>query len=238
VAAVAAAWAHEHLAKKGIPSATLSAQQQAPALGVSSSSSSGGDGSLETPQQVALSSIRVASLADAPAAASVDQVLAATQLAAAAVQALLYPDLPPGLKLLDIAGAKGVNGPLVTSWLRLLATTPRVHPLDHVTAAGKAMHQSLMRYLREHSHSFKRHMWQPSVNVAGSTLGPLTVRDAGSGTLSVYFAAGSFMDMVLLAATLVYLGGLWLAIRLVTNSWDEARPASDARSRGKGSKGR
>jgi hypothetical protein len=236
VAAVAAAWAHEHLAKKGIPSATLSAQPQAPALGVSSSSSA--DGQLETPQQVALSSIRVASLADAPSAVVVDQVLGATQLAAAALQQLLYPDLPSGLKLLDISGAKGVNGPLVTSWLHLLATTPRVHPLDHVTAGGKAMHQSLMRYLREHSNSFKRHMWQPSVNAAGSSLTPLTVLDAGSGTLSVYFAAGSFLDMVLLAATVVYLGGLWLAIRVVTSSWDEVRPAWEARSRGKGSKGR
>ena len=228
-------WASQVLAQKGIPAAALSALAVAPALGVVSSSSSS-DGEVVSLQQQALEGLRVGSLGDNADGADVQLLLEAVQVAGESVVKLLYPGLQQGLKLVDIMGTAAANGPLVQSWLNLFTRSPRMHPLDHVSEEGAAMHKALRGFLKEHSSMFKRHMWhlETAPKLAG-----MQVKDTGTAKLQMYFSAGTMLDMMLLGGVIVYLSALYALLRIGTQGWNEFTKiwrSSEAPSRGRGGK--
>jgi hypothetical protein len=228
------------LAQKGIPAATLSALGAPPPLGVVSSSSRE-EGLL--PEQLSLhqqafEGLRVGSLGDSVDAVDVQQLLEAVQVAGDGVVKLLYPGLQQGLKLVDIVGTAGSNGPLMQSWMKLLTRSPRMHPLDHVTEEGAAMHKALRGFLKEHSSMLRRAMWQ--VEIAPKLRG-MQVKDTGIAKLQMYFSAGTMLDMMLTGGVIVYLFALFAGLRIFTMGWDEFSKiwrGSDARQRGRGGKSR
>ncbi len=266
------AWAHEHFAAKGMAAATLSARAEpygsmlrgglagsSSSLSESSSSSSSSKSSSSSSSESSSSSSSESSQASSSSAVDPAAVLAVAQLAADALTRLVFPDLEPGLRLVDVDGNGSKSGStsstdtdgnghegsegsgssqlsFARSWLALLARSPRTLPLDQHLDGGEALHSAIARFLREHSSAYKRHLWDRSAV-------PLRVWGGVEGTLSVYRAASVLFDMVLTLGVVVYLAALFAAMRICTRGWGDfeamfratppARRASYGGGRGK-----
>lgn len=195
-AAASASLGHEHLARKGVPAVSLSYMTAAP-----------------VGQQP-----RVSSLADTAAAVNLDRVLDAAQVAADAISRWLYPQLEPQLRLLDLSSEPQQHRDFLAGWIELLSTAPSMMPFDKADPGTSLLHENIFQFMRTHSHSAKRHMWTPA-----GTPASITAFGATTATMRVLKAAGFMQDMLLLAAVLLYLGGLWVVLVVATRGWAELR---------------
>eukprot|EP00775_Hariotina_reticulata_P004240 gene4240-4490_t len=105
-----------------------------------------------------------------------------------------------------------------------------------VEPSGTGLHDSLRQFMRAHSQgAVKRHVW----STAG-TPAELTAWSGTTATLKVHKAAGALLDMVLTAGVLLYLVGLWVALRMYWHGWSDVTalfsPKPVRRSRGGGYK--
>ncbi|WIA08335.1 hypothetical protein OEZ85_007776 [Tetradesmus obliquus] len=145
-------------------------------------------------------------------------VLDAAQVAADAISRWLYPQLEPQLCLLDLSSEPQQHRDFLAGWIELLSTAPSMMPFDKADPGISLLHENIFQFMRTHSHSAKRHMWTPA-----GTPASITAFGCTTATMRVLKAAGFMQDMLLLAAVLLYLGGLWVVLVVATRGWAELR---------------
>lgn len=136
-------------------------------------------------------------------------VASAARIVAEAVGVRLFPDKAGDVHIFKRGTTFDASLPFLERWLQILDSSPRMAPFF---SAKSALGSAILRVLNDHT--------KGSVD-AFHMDNRYKFYDGQTYTLTIFKTAGAMFDMVFLAAWAFYLFLLYVALKVVTQGWDE-----------------